>query len=479
MFCSNCGNEIHNEWNVCPQCGMKVNPSGNNESVAKQSKQKAKTSKKIWVLLSAILVLLLGAVTIGINVNLKQQKDVIDKLQEFTIAYKDENRCYFDDVAEAWTLIYTAENEVVNFKNDAIKQDFIDLFGNNCYSESGVSNLGFAFDLSDNEALFFLNVDIDDGHLSIVAYSFEDDEYRAMIDGEWWDVTDEFIDFVKEQNLLSAMEADISKFKSTLKQNGLTISELLKIEYDSLKEYGSFQEKENDSHEAKDDIEDIQQIKDAYVGTWYDTYSQRCGMIIESEDGINYDIEIHWSSNAWESSAWYLKGIYDADSRRIEYSGKQVLEVYTESGEYFEKTICDNEIGRLYYDDHMDSLFWEDDRENVGESCVFEKEVTIPEDVRTDWYLEFNQFYSEDTKIRMVIDAMDNLYVAFYRYTNQEECLKFGLEPDEVGDRGELIYYGETASLKYYPAGVISEQPSIRIETIYGICDGLYTYSSN
>ena len=93
---------------------------------------------------------------------------------------------------------------------------------------------------------------------------------------------------------------------------------------------------------------DAQIVQDIYVGTWNDTYSERAWMTIESKDGVNFDIEIHWSSSASESVTWYLQGVYEKDLEAIVYTGKQVLEVCEEEGNYCEEIINDQEKGCLF-----------------------------------------------------------------------------------------------------------------------------------
>lgn len=238
MFCAQCGNEIKDEWLICPQCGMVLRNVGDRKKLIKQKKR----LKKPHIILGVMFALFVVAVIVLIILDEADDKKSISKLKNCTTAYADENRCCFENDTQEWVLIYTSENEVVNMKNDAVIRCFTDWFGENCISEEGVSNLGFAYDLSEEEALFFLDVDIEEGHLSLIAYNFDDKEYRGMVDGEWRYLSESFEDFIKEYNLVQTMKEDIKDFEDEIKENDLNIQDLLSLDYEQLKKQG-FEEK--------------------------------------------------------------------------------------------------------------------------------------------------------------------------------------------------------------------------------------------
>ena len=108
-----------------------------------------------------------------------------------------------------------------------------------------------------------------------------------------------------------------------------------------------------------------------YCGEWGDIYSQRCYMSIQS-DGIYYQIDINWSSSAWENTHWLFWGTYDSTLGGIVYSGSRIEEYYLETGEVQETYAYTDGTGLIYMgDDGM--LYWVDDIENQGADCIFEK----------------------------------------------------------------------------------------------------------
>lgn len=222
------------------------------------------------------------------------------------------------------------------------------------------------------------------------------------------------------------------------------------------------------------DSKDAKTVQEIYVGTWNDTYSERAWMTITSKDGINFDIEIHWSSSAAESTGWYLNGMYDKDLEAIVYTGKRVLEVYEEDGSYREEVVNAKEKGCIHYNVDNEYLFWDDYSDHAGDFCIFEKEFVIPEDVDTEWYNDYTLFYSDQTELSLAVDVMDKLYVTFYYNTEQIEWLSFELLPEDITKDGGLCYYGDECTLIYHPIGENYNKPCIQIQSYGEMFDAIY-----
>lgn len=109
-----------------------------------------------------------------------------------------------------------------------------------------------------------------------------------------------------------------------------------------------------------------------YIGEWGDTISQRCFMTIEVLDDSTCFIQINWSSGASEDTQWNMTGNYNSSTGEIEYyDGTSFNYVYTDDGDVIEDLLYTDGTGKFYFSDGY--LNWQDDVEQVGDRCLFEK----------------------------------------------------------------------------------------------------------
>ena len=114
---------------------------------------------------------------------------------------------------------------------------------------------------------------------------------------------------------------------------------------------------------------------DIFVGNWWDRYSSRCHMDIESLGGTQLKITINWSSSASENTTWTMTGEYDAATGYINYHDcAEVDQFYPNDGNEgpILTTIYTNGTGRFHLAGGY--LYWEDYMEGAGDLCFFEKE---------------------------------------------------------------------------------------------------------
>ena len=294
MFCKNCGKEVNDDWAMCPNCGTALKDTVDSKKSIKKTKKK---SKKIWIILGVIVVGILGLCMLSEDDT--NELDIIAKLEAFTSVYEDEinEKYYFLPENEEWALTYSTGNEWVSFENPTVIECFTEGLGADCFAEDSVSDFGFAYDLSDNEARIYFDTDIEDGHLTIVSYNLTDKEYTLMIDGEKWEPTDEFIDFVEGYALSDTIETNVATFVDTLQKNELTIDDLLCVKYDTLKSQFVPEEETNNEVEPTE-AEDVSENVDV---------EESDSEVVESNSG-NTD------SNAWKQAYLdYLNANGNAD----------------------------------------------------------------------------------------------------------------------------------------------------------------------
>lgn len=251
MFCSKCGKELQEGWSACPYCGEALAPLEFKKGISNQENininnaySHMETKKKhrfplfliILVPVAVIIMLLLFLVIFKEQGSGLSEQEILDKLSTFTTLYKEEDtdKYFFLDKEERWAIGYTDANEFVIFENDIVVKCFKDAFGDNCFDEDSMTCNGFLYDIDKNEARIYFDVDTNDGHLSIVNYSFNDKEYVLNMDGGKYKTTNEFDKFVKTYNLAENMQSDIDAFKKVLKDYGLSLDDLLNVEYKTI-----------------------------------------------------------------------------------------------------------------------------------------------------------------------------------------------------------------------------------------------------
>lgn len=203
-----------------------------------------------------------------------------------------------------------------------------------------------------------------------------------------------------------------------------------------------------------------------FVGEWEDTFSMRCHMTIECDDGIYYSIEINWAASAFENYRWVLTGTYDEEEEGIVYMGGCIYEDYS-GDEVMTETLYKFGEGVIYIG-RKGMLYWEDYLEDAGADCVFEKldyeeenEGTASSDsveFITDWYKTYRLFLSEDDSflqmswldggiICIEINGSDIFEVLEYDYTRAADGAY--VYPDMMGEAengGEVRYYPENGN---------------------------------
>ena len=123
-----------------------------------------------------------------------------------------------------------------------------------------------------------------------------------------------------------------------------------------------------------------QEQMDRIVGTWWDTDSQRCNIKVEKTEEVGiYQVEINWSSSAWENTKWtmtleYLPGSSDIAGEYVYYDGKMYSEIWDENRE-------SSATEEIYHDGYGslslvgEYLFWTDQIEHVRDDIPFEKVI--------------------------------------------------------------------------------------------------------
>ncbi len=92
-----------------------------------------------------------------------------------------------------WILKYTTENEFVTIRDDLIVDLFAELDGID--SLNGDSEL--TYDLSENEAKIYFDEDL--AGISILSYNLDSEEYTVNQDGDRYEISQEFLNFLENK----------------------------------------------------------------------------------------------------------------------------------------------------------------------------------------------------------------------------------------------------------------------------------------
>lgn len=175
----------------------------------------------------------------------EDKSKTIGQLMELTDYTVDGKRCVFqyheteqEATYEGWRFVYLKDtgSNYVNIKDQKVSDIFVGAFGADYTSkdESSSSRDGFAYSLEQNTVNIYFDYEMDEGHLSIVSYDRKKNDYMAMLDGEKYSLSDEFMDYIKESQLADIANNDIAQFERCLEKNGLTVEELQGLKYDEI-----------------------------------------------------------------------------------------------------------------------------------------------------------------------------------------------------------------------------------------------------
>ena len=233
MFCENCGREIKEESKFCPYCGCEIkNNSLNNRKISnieigyQTNKKKSKIPFLIGIGVLIVLVIIL------IPKKDKKVKQTVDKLQSFTYMTEDDG-IYKFEYGDEWDLGYSTINEWVDFYDSEIYECLIYALETTEFGNEGK----FGYDFSDNEFRVYVDYQAEEGELTIINYSLDDDEFILMMDGEKYEASEEFERDLRDSGLIEIFEDDLDIFKRQLEDNGTSFDEVKKLSYDKLKEF--------------------------------------------------------------------------------------------------------------------------------------------------------------------------------------------------------------------------------------------------
>ncbi len=119
------------------------------------------------------------------------------------------------------------------------------------------------------------------------------------------------------------------------------------------------------------------QGRNEFIGTYTEPKTGRCVITMDTEDGINYTVNVVWSGSAYSAAYWEIeKAVYGESSGELEYSGaKFYVRTFTDDTTYTDDVRYTDGTGRFWFDqDGM--LCWVSDNSDLDEydgQTLFEK----------------------------------------------------------------------------------------------------------
>lgn len=116
----------------------------------------------------------------------------------------------------------------------------------------------------------YFDTDIPDGKLSIITYNLEKDKFTLNVDGDRYEPTDEFVEYLDSYKLADTLKEDVSVFKRALNQMELSVEQVGALSFSDIeknidsKDIGSEKQlivEETTDSEGQKEPEDIQNIE--------------------------------------------------------------------------------------------------------------------------------------------------------------------------------------------------------------------------
>lgn len=245
MYCNNCGKEINENGKYCPYCGNPIQiHKEENEAESEKNKDiggfhtenkdpkrvPLKSKKGIAIAFLILIVVIIVIVPLGMG---NGSEEVIEKLLEYTELYQTDSGYVFSS-NEGWELNYTDVNEYAKIEETQMENCVSDAFGIIDVGSDGT----FSYDYDTENLNMYFDVTIPEGGtLSIITYNMEDDEFILNVDGERYEPSDEFSEYLTIYNIKDILVSDVSGFKEALERMDLSVEQISEISVEDIEKY--------------------------------------------------------------------------------------------------------------------------------------------------------------------------------------------------------------------------------------------------
>ena len=155
--------------------------------------------------------------------------EITEKLSSGT-SRDHKKEAYVFDSGYWWILIREGQLSVNFPSDDNIKDCFDQILGGN---EGNADS--FSYNPNEETIVFgFYDVRLPEGELNTVVYSMDQGEFYLLIDGQYYEPSDEFVGYMQDYGLMEFVRAQMRGFWKDLDNMDLTEEDLKKLDYNKL-----------------------------------------------------------------------------------------------------------------------------------------------------------------------------------------------------------------------------------------------------
>ena len=399
----------------------------------------------------------------------KEARKTFDILQKNMGLEKDENEQgnverYIFPYEGKWSLEYVKEKVFVRF----ISQDVYDCFAGR-FSEDAIEYAGqFAYGFDDTTVNIYTDIDLgEEGNLSIVTYDLQNQSYILMVDGEKYDISDSFRDYLNEYGLPEILQSAIDGLEADMEAMGLTKNALESLSLDGITQLVAENKIDVEmvsQEEEKQETEKIQTEKETEIQTETpqmepteseEAATEKMTEALQPDYYSAYSGILSDTKNQYGDDEDYCKyALYDID-------GDGVKELITGEGTCsadwgnYVYSISSNGVYCAGYFDKSVLLYAADDGNGIyavwGMQGVEQvRRITLVDEKVKEEQILYRQIKPDyESYITYPVEIQTAYMTDFSLLTqNQETQVSGELQPEEIQEGGDSDYYSEAEYLE-------------------------------
>ncbi len=183
-----------------------------------------------------------------------KEREVFDTLLKNTTFKKEEDEDgnplkYEFDYQGKWIVEYEKDKSYIRFPSQEVHDCFA-----GCFSETAAQNIDsftYGFDTSNSSINIFIDTDMDEGHIDAVMYDWVSGLYTVMVDGEKYEITASFKEYLEKYGLAKILRAGVDAFEADMDAMGMMRDQLGYLSVKNIAKLEKEREASGDLNETK------------------------------------------------------------------------------------------------------------------------------------------------------------------------------------------------------------------------------------